>query len=286
VSMEGGVTDLVVQASALAPDAVARLARAAHTGAIVPIGRGAPAAYRLPDVAPDPALVERALALRCDAAFVPRERTLDRVRVVAMDMDSTLITIECIDEIADLKGIKAEVATITASAMRGEIDFAESLRRRVALLAGLDVTLLEQVYAERLQLSPGAEAMLAGFKAVGATTVLVSGGFTFFTDRLQARLALDVTVANTLAVAQGRLTGEIEGRVVDAHVKADTVRALAAERSRGDGLTVVLGDGANDLPMFAAADVAIAYRAKPVVRAKATHTLDFTGLDGALNLFR
>lgn len=279
-------TDLVVQAQSLAPDAVAQIARQARAGAIVPLGRGTPTAYRLPNVAPDPSLLAAAHALRCDAAFVPHDRTLDRVRVVAMDMDSTLITIECIDEIADLKGIKPEVAAITASAMRGEIDFAESLRRRVALLASIDETLLAQVYDERLQLSPGAEAMLAGFKAAGAITALVSGGFTFFTERLRTRLGLDVAISNTLAVAHGRLTGEIAGAIVDAQVKADTVRALAARHNGERGLTVVLGDGANDLPMFAAADVSIAYRAKPVVRAKATHTLDFTGLDGALNLFR
>ncbi|MFO1414959.1 MAG: phosphoserine phosphatase SerB [Burkholderiales bacterium] len=278
-------TDLVLQAPRCAPGVVARLARAAQAGAIVPCGRGAPDAYRLPDVAADASLLRHAYDLGCDAAFVPHDRTLGRVRVVAMDMDSTLITIECIDEIADLKGIKPEVAAITASAMRGEIDFAESLRRRVALLAGIEVALLQQVYDDRLELMPGAEAMLAGFRAVGATTVLVSGGFTFFTDQLRARLGFDVTVANTLAVADGRLTGGIEGPIVDAQAKADTVRALAREHSGGDGLTVVLGDGANDLPMFAAADVSIAYHAKPVVRAAATHTLDFCGLDGALNLF-
>ena len=202
-----------------------------------------------------------------------------------MDMDSTLITIECIDEIADMKGIKPEVAAITASTMRGEIDFAESLRRRVALLAGLPVTVLDRVYAERLRISPGAARMLAGFRAAGATLALVSGGFTFFTDRLKARLGLDVAVANTLGVEGGLLTGRIEGTLVDARVKAETVLALQRKHAGSDGLTVVLGDGANDLPMFAESDVAIAYRAKPVVRAQATHALDHCGLDGALNLF-
>ena len=203
-----------------------------------------------------------------------------------MDMDSTLITIECVDEIADMKGIKPEVAAITASAMRGEIDFAESLRRRVALLAGLPVTVLDQVYEERLRISPGATRMLAGFKAAGAITVLVSGGFTFFTERLKARLGLDVAVANTLGVEDGRLTGRIEGTLVDAQVKANTVRTLKQRLAGKDGLTVALGDGANDLPMFAECDIAIAYRAKPVVRAQATYALDFCGLDGALNFFR
>jgi phosphoserine phosphatase len=156
-------------------------------------------------------VAEACAAAGYDHAFVPRERALDRVRVVAMDMDSTLITIECVDEIADLQGIKPEVAAITASAMRGEIDFAESLRRRVALLEGLPVAALEQVYSERLQLSPGAERMLAGFRAVGAKTLLVSGGFTFFTDRLRERLDLDLTISNTLETAGGKLTGRVAG---------------------------------------------------------------------------
>ena len=279
-------TDFVVQAPEVSALTLAALARQAHAGAIVPVGAGAPAAYRFPEVAENPELIDAAHAAGCDAGFIPKDRRLDRVRVVAMDMDSTLITIECVDEIADMKGIKPEVAAITASAMRGEIDFAESLRRRVALLAGLPVTVLDQVYADRLRISPGAARMLAGFKAVGATLVLVSGGFTFFTERLKARLGLDVAVANTLGVEDDRLTGRIEGTLVDAHVKADTVRTLKQRLAGNDGLTVALGDGANDLPLFAESDVAIAYRAKPIVRAQATYALDFCGLDGALNFFR
>jgi phosphoserine phosphatase len=279
-------TDFVVQAPTLPAQALFALARESRARAIVPFGAGTPAAYRFPEVADNPDLIEAARAAGCDAGFVPVDRRLDRVRVVAMDMDSTLITIECVDEIADMKGIKPEVATITASAMRGEIDFAESLRRRVALLAGLPVSVLDQVYAERLRISPGATRMLAGFKAAGATLALVSGGFTFFTDRLKARLGLDVAIANTLGVEDGRLTGRIEGTLVDAQLKAETVRTLKLRLAGNDGLTVTVGDGANDLPMFAESDVAIAYRAKPVVRAQATHALDYCGLDGALNFFR
>lgn len=280
------VTDFVVQAPTFPADLLASLARQANTRAIVSFGAGTPAAYRFPGVEHDDALAAAARNGGCDAAFVPQDRRLQSVRVVAMDMDSTLITIECVDEIADMKGIKREVAAITASAMRGEIDFAESLTRRVALLAGLPVAVLERVYDERLALSPGAERMLSGFKAAGAVTALVSGGFTFFTERLRARLPLDVAIANTLGTANGELTGRIEGPIVDAHVKARTVRELRLRHAGEGGLTVTIGDGANDLPMFAESDVAIAYRAKPVVRAKATHTLDFCGLDGALNLFR
>ena len=279
-------TDCVVQAPTLPAETLASLALQAKAQAIVPVGAGTPDAYRFPDVARDDALADAAAKAGCDLAFVPRDRRLRSVRLVAMDMDSTLITIECVDEIADMKGIKPAVAAITASAMRGEIDFAESLARRVALLAGLPVAVLERVYDERLVLSPGAAHMLAGFKAAGAITALVSGGFTFFTERLRARLPLDVAVANTLGVARGELTGRIEGPIVDAAVKARTVRELRQRHAVNGALTVTIGDGANDLPMFAESDVAITYRAKPVVRAQATHALDFCGLDGALNLFR
>jgi phosphoserine phosphatase len=278
-------TNFIVQAPDIAHATLDLFATRTRAGAIVPFGAGSPAAYRFPDVAADAALLEVAAQAGCDAAFVPGDRRLSQVRLVAMDMDSTLITIECIDEIADMQGIKPDVALITAAAMRGEIEFAESLRRRVSLLAGLPVAALQRVYDERLQLSPGATRMLAGFAAAGAKTALLSGGFTFFTDRLKARLNLDYTLSNTLDVVDGKLTGRIAGPIVDAAVKAATLRRLKLELAGEDGLTVAIGDGANDLPMFAEADVSVAYRAKPVVRAKATHALDHCGLDGVLNLF-
>jgi phosphoserine phosphatase len=279
--------ELVVQAPFLAHDALALLARRVKAGALIPSGTGTPAAYRFPVAADDATLRTAADVIACDVAAVPLDRHLDQVCVVAMDMDSTLITIECVDEIADFMGIKPMVAAITASAMRGEIEFPESLRRRVALLAGLPVSALQRVYDERLALSPGAERMLAGFKAAGAKTALLSGGFTFFTERLKARLGLDYAVANTLEVAGGKLTGRIEGDIVDASVKAARLRQLTRDlASSSRSLGVAIGDGANDLPMFAEADVSVAYRAKPIVRARATHAIDHCGLDAVLNLFR
>ncbi len=277
---------LLVQAPILPPATLALLARQTGARAIIPCGAGKPAAYWMAGVTAQEGVVECAQATACDFGVVPDAQALDRVRVVAMDMDSTLITIECIDEIADLHGIKPEVAAITASAMRGEIDFAESLRLRVRLLAGLPVSALERVYDERLRITPGAERMLAGFRAVGAKTLLVSGGFTFFTERLKSRLGLDHAVANTLQVRDGQLTGDIEGPIVDARTKADTITAWKKRHAGAGGLVVTLGDGANDLPMFREADISIAYHAKPVARAAATYAIDHCGLDAALNYFR
>jgi phosphoserine phosphatase len=222
---------------------------------------------------------------RLDHAFVEAGRRLADFRLLAMDMDSTLIAIECIDEIADMRGIKREVAAITGSAMRGEIDFPESLRRRVALLAGLEEAALQRVYDERLRLSPGAELMLQGLKRNAVKTLLVSGGFSFFTERLKSRLGLDFTLSNTLEVADGRLTGRVLGPIVDGALKAARLRELAAELGATREQLIAMGDGANDLPMLAEAGVSIAYHAKPVVRSQATFCFDQVGLDGLLALF-
>jgi phosphoserine phosphatase len=281
----GAPLDLVVQAPVLPAEDVDTLVLL--TGALgtdIP-DRAGNDAVRLIGVASTEGVEPAAAAAGYDIGLVPETRLLERVRLVAMDMDSTLITIECIDEIADLQGIKPQVAAVTAAAMRGEIDFPESLRRRVALLEGLPVEALEEVYATRLNLSPGAERMLAGFTAVGAKTLLVSGGFTFFTDRLRERLGLDFTASNVLEVRHGRLTGQVEGPIVDAAAKAAALRERAQALRGRDGLVVALGDGANDLPMLREADISIAYRAKPIVRAATTHAIDHCGLDAALNLF-
>jgi phosphoserine phosphatase len=174
--------DLVIQAPALGAKDLTTIAGLAGAEGIQVLDGGGQQAFRLPRIRSRTGVPEFCAAAGIDCAFVAPDLTLDRVRVVALDMDSTLITIECVDEIADLRGNKPEVAAITAAAMRGEIDFRESLVRRVALLAGLPVDALAKVYDERLALSPGSERMLAGFKAVGAKTLLISGGFTYFTD--------------------------------------------------------------------------------------------------------
>ncbi|MDQ6621279.1 MAG: phosphoserine phosphatase SerB [Pseudomonadota bacterium] len=277
--------DLVVQALEIDADALARIADLAHARAIRVLERSGPEAYRLMDATDGQSLREACVQARVDHAFVDPGMRLHDVRVVAMDMDSTLITIECIDEIADMIGIKPQVAAITASAMRGEIDFPTSLTRRVALLAGLPVESLQRVYDERLQLSHGARRMLQGFKAVGARTLLVSGGFTFFTDRLVERLPLDEALANVLEIVDGRLTGRVGEPIVDAAAKAERLAALRDRFAGAQGITVAIGDGANDLPMLDIADVSIAYHAKPVVRARTRYALDHCGLDAALNLF-
>jgi phosphoserine phosphatase len=225
------------------------------------------------------------LEARLDYAFVEPGKKLTDFKLLVMDMDSTLITIECIDEIADMQGLKPQVAQITEAAMRGEIEFRESLTRRVALLKGLDASALQRVYDERLKLSPGAEKMLAAVKAAGITTLLVSGGFTFFTDRMKARLGLDHTHSNVLEIVDGKLTGKVTGGIVDADQKRRSTEALCSELNIDSSRAIVMGDGANDLKMMEIAGLSVAFRAKPVVRAQADVALNFVGLDGILNLF-
>lgn len=200
------------------------------------------------------------------------------------DMDSTLISIECVDEIADFVGLKPQVAAITEAAMRGEIDFETSLRQRVAVLKGLEVEALQRVYSERLRLNPGAETLIAGLKRRGIKIALVSGGFTFFTDRLQHRLGLDYTLANVLEEKNGRLTGRVEGAIVGAEAKAAYLGSLCRELGIHPSQAVAMGDGANDLKMLHAAGLGIAYHAKPAVRSQADAMLQHRGLDAVLDL--
>lgn len=222
-----------------------------------------------------------------DYAFLPQIDLLRERRILAMDMDSTLICIECIDEIADAVGRKAQVSAITEAAMRGEIkDFSESLRRRVALLEGVPESALLDVYEQRLRLNPGAERLVATAKQHGLKTLLVSGGFTFFTERLRERLGLDACHANVLEVSNGTLTGKVLGPIVDASAKAAHLAALAAEFGADKDQIIAVGDGANDLEMMALASYSVAYRAKPVVREQAAFALNVSPLDAILNWFR
>ena len=220
---------------------------------------------------------------RIDYAFVPEGRRFADLKLLAMDMDSTLITMETIDELGDLVGKKPEIAAITARAMRGEIDYPESLRQRVGLLKGLPESGLLEVYETRLKLTSGAEALLAACKKHGVKTLLVSGGFTYFVERLKTRLGIDYAISNTLESKGGQLTGKVLGDIVDAEAKAAKLRELA--RSLKKEQTVAIGDGANDLKMMAEAGYSIAFHAKPVVRAQASCALTWSGLDGAVNLF-
>jgi phosphoserine phosphatase len=281
----GVAGDLVVQSPHILREELEILQLLTSASGIEPLVRAQCDAYRLHEPANLDGVAEACAAAAYDWAVTPHERALSRVRLVAMDMDSTLITIECVDEMAKLRGVGDQVAAITGAAMRGDIDFRASLTQRVALLSGLPVSELHRVYDERLRLSPGAERLIETCRSNGAQMLLVSGGFTFFTDRLRTRLGLDHTLANELDIADGRLTGRLVGDIVDAEAKAARFAEVAA-RCRGDnGITVAIGDGANDLPMLAAADVSVAYRAKPRVRAKAMHAIDHCGLDAVLNLF-
>jgi phosphoserine phosphatase len=225
-----------------------------------------------------------AIAAKIDATFIDASRKLSDFRLVAMDMDSTLITIECIDEIADMQGLKPQVAAITEAAMRGELEFSESLERRVALLKGLEASALQRVYDQRLAISMGGEAMLAALKTAGLSTLLVSGGFTFFTERLQARLGLDYAHANVLEIDAGKLTGRVVGGIVDADEKMRTVRRVCDSIGISTQQAIVMGDGANDLKMMSIAGLSVAFRAKPVVRSQADVALNFAGLDGLITI--
>lgn len=279
-----GGDDLVIQGPNVLREDLEVLQLLTGASGVEPLMRARTDAYRLHAPNAVAGVSEACEAAGYDWALVPGARRLSRVRLVAMDMDSTLITIECIDEIAAMCGIGPDIAAITAAAMRGELDFRQSLERRVGLLAGLPVSTLDRVYDERLRLTPGAAELLDASRAVGAITLLVSGGFTFFTDRLQARLGLDHTLANVLEVRDDKLTGRMTGPIVDAAAKAQCFEALAKRCRGADGLTVAIGDGANDLPMLAAADVSVAFRAKPRVKTAAMHAIDHCGLDATLNL--
>ena len=220
-----------------------------------------------------------------DWALVPADRTLHDFKLVVFDMDSTLINIECIDELADFAGRKAEVSAITEAAMRGEMDYRESLQKRVGVLAGLNARVLARVFSERLLLNPGARELLEVLQNANIHTALLSGGFTYFTERLRIELGLDFATSNELEIVSGKLTGRVVGRIIDAQAKADTLRELTQEFGLTQGQVMAVGDGANDLLMMAAAGTSVAYHAKPATQAKATHAINHGGLDAILTLY-
>ncbi len=212
-------------------------------------------------------------------------------RLIAFDMDSTLINIECVDEIAAAAGMKEQVAAITEAAMRGEIaDYKQSLRERVALLKGVSVQHMEDVYARRLRLNPGAETLVRACQAAGLKVLLVSGGFTFFTDRIRDRLGIDFTRSNVLGIEHGKLTGKMVdqpwGDICDGAGKRSMLLETCAVLGVGAKQSIAMGDGANDLPMMAEAGLSVAYHAKPTVREQAMVAIDSGGLDRLLEVLR
>jgi phosphoserine phosphatase len=234
----------------------------------------------MPSSANDSGLVVR--------GFTPPLRLAD-FRLIAFDMDSTLINIECVDEIAGAAGRKAEVAAITEAAMRGEIaDYKESLRRRVALLKGVPISALHEVYERRLQLNPGAETLVRAAQQAGLKTLLVSGGFTFFTDRIRDRIGLDYTRSNVLDVAGGVLTGAMVdqpwGDICDGEEKKRMLLQTCAALGIEPQQAIAVGDGANDLPMMGEAGLSVAYHAKPKVREQAMVAINHGGLDRLLEV--
>ena len=274
--------NLVVLGTDIETPVLKNLARHCGARAIEQIDASA---FRLVDAQTRDGIAALCDAAGVDFAFVPAGRRLNDFGLFVTDMDSTLIDIECIDEIADQCGKKAQVAEITEAAMRGEIDFRESLNRRVALLEGLSADALDTVYRDRLRLNPGARELIGALKAAGIITVLVSGGFTYFTERLKADLGFDHAYANTLERIDGKLTGRVCGPVVDAQAKADHLTRIRNQLDLPADRVIAAGDGANDLPMFRAAGFGVAYKAKPVLRAQADCSLNHSGLDAVLKLF-
>lgn len=221
--------------------------------------------------------------LKIDLNLLPDNFVPEEVKLVISDMDSTLISIECIDEIADMMNLKAQVSEITEAAMRGELVFEQSLTQRVALLTNLETKALERVYDERLTLNPGAESCLDGLKQKNIKFALVSGGFDFFTERLKQRLAIDYARANKLAIENNKLTGKVEGAIIGAQAKADFLHELCNELDITPNQVIAIGDGANDLLMMKAAGLSIAYQAKPKVQLEADTALNVSGLDALLD---
>jgi phosphoserine phosphatase len=230
----------------------------------------------------DPALI-RATLEAFDGLDVIVQREADRMRkLLVADMDSTMITVECIDELADYVGLKTEVSAVTEAAMRGELDFAEALAARVALLEGLPVVKAEECLRERVKLMPGAKELIAAFRAAGGHAILVSGGFTLFADAVGADIGFDRVVANTLLHENGTLAGKTAQPIVDSATKKAVLLAELADRGLPAAASIAIGDGANDIPMIEAAGLGVAYHAKPKTEAAADARVHY----GDLNVVR
>ena len=277
--------NLIIQNGALPTFLLDRIAAATQAAAVEPRPPRVVCFRNASRTTEFDALLPLIEAEKLDWAFVPADRKLADYGLICFDMDSTLITIECIDELADFAGKKAEVSAVTESAMRGEIDYRESLRRRLALLAGLDARVLARVYGERLLLSHGARELLEACQNAGLRTAILSGGFTYFTERLRIELGFDFATSNELEISGGKLTGKVVGDIVDASAKAHHIARLTDELGLRKEQVIACGDGANDLMMMAQAGLSVAFHAKPATRAKADVAINFGGLDSLLNLF-
>jgi len=242
-------------------------------------------AFRLTNATYSNDIPEYCLQSELDFAFVSPEQKLSDIKLIVMDMDSTLLAIESIDEIADMQNIRPEVSAITLQTMRGEISFEESLTRRTWLLRGVHQDALQKVYDERVRLSPGAEKMLQQAKRCGIKTMVLSGGFTFFTERIKEKLGLDFAAANVLEIENNKLTGKVVGEIIGKQGKAQVLKQVRDSLGLKREQVIAIGDGANDLGMMAESGISIAYHAKPIVKQHATYSINYVGLDGVINLF-
>ncbi len=242
-------------------------------------------AFRLTNAVYSNDIPEFCLQSELDFAFVNPEQKLSDIKLIVMDMDSTLLAIESIDEIADMQNIRPQVSAITQQTMRGEISFEESLTRRTWLLRGVHQKKKKKVYDERVRLSSGADKMLQQAKRFGIKTMVLSGGFTFFTERVKERLGLDFAAANVLEIENNKLTGKVVGEIIGREGKAQVLKQVGDTLGLRREQIIAIGDGANDLGMMAESGISIAYHAKPIVKQHATYSINYVGLDGVINLF-